>query len=413
MMKRKQTLFPLRFGKGTQRVSLYAPTTALPYYRLAYRMGGKRLQRTFKSLEKAKQEAAAIAGKLASGEVTVAEVTASEVVQLRAAQEQLSSMQVRIDTAASQYANAIGRLGKVKLDEAVEFYLRHHCQQMEEIDVPLLLERFLAFKQTSGVSKAYQSDLRNRTRSLAQFHLGAVNELTPELMAEYFKKLNFASVHHNNQLRVIHTLVNFAQSQGYLPDTIDLLKAVSRKKTRKASYPIYQPHEFEALLDGANDEMIPPLILLGFCGVRPNEMRRLNWRDIRFESRTLVIDAINAKTASRRTVPLCEAALGWLREFKGSDGPIWGRKSDYWSKALSRLHRKVGVKQLPNALRHSYISYRLTLTGDVNRTALEAGNSAAMIHSNYHALVEDPRFADDWFELGMEGEGEVIRVAVI
>ena len=88
MMKRKQTLFPLRFGRGTQKVSLYAPTTALPYYRLAYRMGGKRLQRTFKSFEKAKKEAAAIAGKLASGEVTVAEVTASEVVQLRAAQEE-------------------------------------------------------------------------------------------------------------------------------------------------------------------------------------------------------------------------------------------------------------------------------------------------------------------------------------
>ena len=340
-------------------------------------------------------------------------MTASEMIQLRSAQEQLSSVRVRLDTAANQYANAVGKLGKVKLDEAVEFYLRHHDQQTEEIDVTQLVKRFLAFKETSGVSAAYHRDLRNRARSLVEFHVGAVSDLTPELMARYFKHLNFDAVHHNNQLRVIRTLVNFAQSQGYLPDTIDLLKAVSRKKTRKASYPIYQPHEFEALLDGANDEMIPPLILLGFCGVRPNEMRRLNWRDIRFESRTLVIDAINAKTASRRTVPLCEAALGWLREFKGSEGPIWGCKSDYWSKALNRLHRKTGVKQLPNALRHSYISYRLTLTGDVNRTALEAGNSAAMIHSNYHALVEDPRFADDWFEVGLEREGEVIRSAVI
>ena len=55
-MKRKQILFPLRYGRGTQKVTLYAPTTALPYYRLTYRMGGKRLQRTFTSLEKAKQE---------------------------------------------------------------------------------------------------------------------------------------------------------------------------------------------------------------------------------------------------------------------------------------------------------------------------------------------------------------------
>ena len=66
MMKRNQTLFPLRYGRGTQKVTLYAPTTALPYYRLAYRMGSKRLQRTFTSLEKAKQVAAAIASKLFS-----------------------------------------------------------------------------------------------------------------------------------------------------------------------------------------------------------------------------------------------------------------------------------------------------------------------------------------------------------
>ena len=121
MMKRNQTLFPLRYGRGTQKVTLYAPTTALPYYRLAYRMGGKRLQRTFRSFEKAKEEAAAIAGKLASGEVTVAEVTASEVVQLRSAQEQLSSVRVRLDTAAIQYANAVGKLGKVSWMKPLSF----------------------------------------------------------------------------------------------------------------------------------------------------------------------------------------------------------------------------------------------------------------------------------------------------
>ena len=53
-------------------------------------------------------------------------------------------MRVRLDTAANQYANAVGKLGKVKLDEAVEFYLRHHDQQTEEIDVAQLVKRFLA-----------------------------------------------------------------------------------------------------------------------------------------------------------------------------------------------------------------------------------------------------------------------------
>ena len=89
----------------------------------------------------------------------------------------------------------------------------------------------------------------------------------------------------------------------------------------------------------------------------------------------------------------------WLRPYKGREGRIWTKTDYYWSRSLHRLHKQVKVKQQPNALRHSYISYRLTLTGDVNRTALEAGNSAAMIHSHYHALVEDPRTASEWFSV--------------
>ena len=409
-MKGSQSVSPLHFGRGTQKVSLYSPTTALPYCRLVYRLGGKRIQRTFKDFKKAKSEAKAIAEKLSKGEVSVAQITAREALQLRSAQDHLAPLGLRLDVAASEYADAAIRLGKVKLGEAVTFYLRHHDQNTEQINTARLVEGFLAYKKSSGASAAYLRDLRNRTRSLIMFHDSLVSSLTPEMFTAYFTSLNFNGQNHNNQLRVICTLLNYAVSQGYLSDGLDLLRGVHSKKIRKASYLIYQPEEFEALLDNADPEMVPPLVLLGFCGVRPAEMRRLNWRDIRFETRTLVIDATQAKTASRRTVPLGEAALMWLHQFKGSEGLIWGHKSDFWSKALNRLHRKAGVRQLPNGLRHSYISYRLTLTGDVNRTALEAGNSASVIHSNYHALVEDPQLAQDWFEVGMESSKKQIQL---
>ena len=99
----------------------------------------------------------------------------------------------------------------------------------------------------------------------------------------------------------------------------------------------------------------------------------------------------------------------WLRLCERSEGQIWSKTDGRWSKSLQQLHQQVKVKQQPNGLRHSYISYRLTLTGDVNRTALEAGNSPAMIHSHYHALVEDPELASKWFEVGLEEDGKVVR----
>jgi len=265
--------FPIRFGRGHSKVTLYDRTASLPYYRISYRLGAIRHLRTFKTLKDAKAHAQAISKKLCSQDVTVTQVTGSELIQLKVAQEILAPIKCRVDEAANQFAKASRLLGDASLEKAVRFYLSHNKTPAVNQSLSELVKHFLEAKKSDGISDAYYNDLYKRTRTLVKYTEVRVSDLTADLMAGYFKFLNFEAVNHNNQLRVIRVLLNFAQSQGYLPDTIDLLKAVSRKK---ASYPIYQPHEFEALLDGANDEMLPPLVLLGFCGVRPNEMRRLS-----------------------------------------------------------------------------------------------------------------------------------------
>ncbi len=42
---------PVQFRKGSCKITIYAPTKALPYYRLCCRKGGKRYQRTRKTYE--------------------------------------------------------------------------------------------------------------------------------------------------------------------------------------------------------------------------------------------------------------------------------------------------------------------------------------------------------------------------
>ena len=56
-----------------------------------------------------------------------------------------------------------------------------------------------------------------------------------------------------------------------------------------------------------------------------------------------------------------------------------------------------------NALRHSFISYRVAETGDVARTSLEAGNSPKMIFRHYREVVDEAAAAA-WFAL-MPPEG--------
>ena len=49
-----------------------------------------------------------------------------------------------------------------------------------------------------------------------------------------------------------------------------------------------------------------------------------------------------------------------------------------------------------NALRHSFISYRVAQIQNVAQVALEAGNSPRMVFSNYRELVR-PVDAEKWF----------------
>ena len=51
-----------------------------------------------------------------------------------------------------------------------------------------------------------------------------------------------------------------------------------------------------------------------------------------------------------------------------------------------------------NALRHSFISYRVALTKDIAAVALEAGNSPKMIFAHYRELCTEAE-AREWFSI--------------
>ena len=62
-----------------------------------------------------------------------------------------------------------------------------------------------------------------------------------------------------------------------------------------------------------------------------------------------------------------------------------------------------------NALRHSFINYRVADTKDVAKVSLEAGNSPQMIFNHYRELVR-PADAKTWFSIVPGGEGKVIEM---
>ena len=103
--------------------------------------------------------------------------------------------------------------------------------------------------------------------------------------------------------------------------------------------------------------------------------------------------------------PLTDNLKAWLAPWRHESGPVVTLKCP--SNRLSQVAVKAGIPDgwRQNALRHSFISYRVAETGDVPRTALEAGTSPKMIFRHYREVV-DAGSAKDWF-LVMPPEGWV------
>ncbi len=64
------------------------------------------------------------------------------------------------------------------------------------------------------------------------------------------------------------------------------------------------------------------------------------------------------------------------------------------------------MKWKKNALRHSFISYRVAETQDVPQVALEAGNSPQIIFQHYRELVR-PKEAKAWFAIDPDSVADV------
>jgi hypothetical protein len=63
-----------------------------------------------------------------------------------------------------------------------------------------------------------------------------------------------------------------------------------------------------------------------------------------------------------------------------------------------------------NALRHSFISYRLAEIQNAAQVALEAGNSPSMVFKHYRELVK-PETAKAWFAIAPKAPANIVPMA--
>jgi integrase len=158
---------------------------------------------------------------------------------------------------------------------------------------------------------------------------------------------------------------------------------------------IFTPDELRRLLAASPTRVATCIALQAFAGIRTAELFRLTWRDLERNGH-IEISAGKAKTSSRRLIPICDTLAAWIRQAARHGERVWPvTASEYYSQQ-ARAASVAGIKWKANALRRSFISYRLAQIKDVGEVALEAGNSPTIIFQHYRELAT-PAEAQEWF----------------
>jgi integrase len=378
-------------------------------YVLTYSEAGKRAMRYFADADEATTEARLAVAKIASGQAAALHLTGTEREEYLLARGETKRLGMPLLSSVREYAAALDKLaGKAGLLEAVDYFVNHFDANLPERTVEEAIAEMLTAKERDGASELYLRDLRIRLATFSgAFGKSQIRFVRHAQLNTWLRGLDLAPRTRNNFKNCVGSLFSFAKAAGYLPrDRSTEAEGLVKAKVKDGEIEIFTPAEIRRILNRMTPELLPFVAIGAFAGVRSEEIMRLDWKDIDFEQRHVLVGADKAKTASRRLVPITDNLFAWLAPYQNATGPVcrW-KKTQVMAQKLAEANRKTndgsgavekGVEWKKNGLRHSFASYRLAATQNAPQVALECGNSARMLFAHYRALATSVQAAE-WF----------------
>lgn len=363
--------------------------------------GQPRDERTFSDLDEARKFARSKCLELVGGGVIT--LTSEENAMVQAALRGVEGTGWRLDHAISSWRKAFDLLPPgTDLEKVVREYLERHPGEEAAPPIPEIVAAFLDYKATMGLSQVHLKDLRSRLGKFAETHRLPMGSVRVSHVEDWLASLKagdgpdaptISPRTRVNYLVALSNLVRFCERRGWLgKGALDLSDIERRRGGEEIG--ILTPDELRRVLAATPAPMVPFIAIGAFTGMRHAELRRLNWADVGAE--WIELKAAKTKTRARRLVPVLPVLEAWIGPHRKASGPVVSLRSP-WNN-LVRICRAAGVTWPPNALRHSFGSYRLASGIPEAQVALEMGNSPSVIFRHYRKLVT-PAQAAEWFSV--------------
>lgn len=401
--------WPRTITAGSASVKVYRvnhPTNASgKAYVLAWRTPAGRKTQKFADPEAAINEGRLKATQLGSGRIEGADMSRGDRDELQAARRLANGMPLL--AALEEWARA-RQLTAGNVLAACEAWAAKTGTAHKRVTVREAVKAFLKAKTAAGknVATDHADAFRRMTADLGDLHIDSVSSRQLDTWLSQWEH----PVTRNTIRKRLVSVWRWSQRKGYLPRDA----RTEAEMTDAAHEPppvigIISVETWKALLGyfrTKHPELLPALVLAGFCGLRRGEVHAQRWEDISLERKNLRVSHAKRGTPARRMVPLCDAAIEWLNlcadesgfvcptvEYKGEVKPSLAIDG------IRRIARDAKLPDLPeNCFRHSFISHKVAATGDIPRVSLDAGNSPKEINRHYRELVTEEE-GKAWFKI--------------
>ena len=254
----------------------------------------------------------------------------------------------------------------------------------------------------------YRAKLKPLAEKFKGRHLHTLTTKELSLFLETFPD----AVTRNDIRKRVSSLCRWAQKVGHLPRFAPLAIAdTERAKEEVRKIGIMTPETYRGILDFFRDKhlkLLAAAVLAGLCGIRSDEIhgKRSNrkirqlYADIHLDRKFVQVTVAKQNTPAWRIVPLCDAAVEWLKLCPVREDGMICDPGDLW--VIRRYAIAAGFEVPSNAFRHSFISHRIAETGDKARTATEAGNSVKEIDRRYRVPLP-AEVGRAWFSISPNG----------
>ena len=363
---------------------------AISHYR-----DGKRLRQFFPSLDAAKKEGQFVAQRIQGGMQHVTDLKPHERDSFKAAEAMLRKTGIPLVTAVEDYLRARDQAGTESLAGMAEEYGRLFKKVVRHTAIPEVVAEMLQQREQDGASMAYLRLLKTTLTRFAAKFPGNLIEVDTHQIDAWLRSLDVKLCTRNSMLRCIKIFFSYARSRNYLPE--DRKTSAENLRITKVvtdNMDIFTPETMARMLHHAPADLVPILAIGAFSGIRMAELNRLDWSAVDLERRIIELRAGQAKTGSRRVIPITDNLAAWLEPLERKGMVVPSVKSHH--RAVSALAASLKIEWPRNVLRHSFISYRIAKVKSADQVALEAGNSPSIIFKHYRELTTEEQ-ADKWF----------------